>query len=435
MDSPAASADIFTIDFVPDEHWEEGSAALAERSLSNSGSRYASNSHQTPAVPGNTANHHAPAGSRSPQTLRSANSRSTSTASTSSRVSRNRVRTLDQFIGDRSNRMVSWLWDTMSRGCFQQWPLTLFGASGVGKSKLAMRLALSSLEQLPLTIADNQRRILTVEAVDFFRSFRRSLEINSVSDWRTRFQLAPVLLMDDLHQLLDYQDAQHELCEILDRRLEQDRPSILISNLSPLSMGLIPALASRLSAGFCCGLNAPGRTAMLTIVQRLFLIQNVPVELDEAALLLDAGTSDIGLIQQIVWRWKLEKGNVPFRLDDASESLKQMIGASGTKGLAPEKVLRATAKQFDCSVKDLKGSSRKSALIRARGVFIWICRNRLNLSFKKIGTLLGNRDHTTVMNGLEKAKTLLENDASVALAALRIQERLGILENVGLPDN
>lgn len=399
MESAAAAAEIFTIDFVP----EDGTTAAPWTGGSNSGATRSAN-----------------ATNERPSYVSGSSSRKILHGRTRDR------RALDQFIGDRSNRMVSWLWQQLNQGQFQQWPLTLHGPSGVGKSKLAMRLALTALEvAVPFHGAGSTDRVLTVDAKDYFRSFRRALEINSVADWRSRFESTPVLLVDDLQHLVDYPDAQHELCEILDRRIELEMPTVFVSSLSPLSSGLLPSLASRLAGGYCCALSAPGRQALLTIIQRLFQIQNTTITAEQADRLLDLGISDIGSINQIIWRWKLEKGSVPFQWETASASLRKLIGAVESS-LPPEKVLRATAKQFECSVKDLRGSSRKSNLVRARGVFIWICRTHLKLSFKKIGSLLGNRDHTTIMNGMEKTSGLLNDDRSIHLAVERILQRLGM---------
>lgn len=427
MDSPAATAEIFTIDFVPEDgEWMAGGAAEHRSTTPVSGLAVARNPRPESRVPSEP--------DRSSSSIACATS-SSPAISRRPLTNRRAVRSLDQFIGDQSNHLVNWLWQVLSRQQFHQWPLTLHGPSGVGKSKLAMRLALTAMDAVDRTDPASRLsspvatgRVLKVDGKDFYRSFRRSLEINSVTDWRQRWETAPVLLLDDLQHLLDHPDAQHELSEVLDRRLDREAPTLLVSGLSPLSMGLIPSLASRLSGGFCCGLSAPGRLAMLTIIQRLFVIQNVPISRAEAVGLLDLGVSDIGLVNQLVWRWKLEHADQPFVLSNASESVRQMVGSAGVAAVAPEKILRVTAKLFECTVKDLRGGSRKSGLVRARGVFIWICRHRLKLSFKKIGSLLGNRDHTTIMNGLEKIGSLLDTDAAVALALDRILQRLGLPE-------
>lgn len=427
MDFAASPAEVFTIDFVPDDALTGASGAdnlscsgasdstLADYQVSPRNARHS----VANGLGSNSLGSYGPNGRLS----------SRSSVFTNPRIGYpgggHFVSGLDQFIGDQSNSLIHWLWQSLKEKRFDYWPLTIFGPSGVGKTKLTNRLALTALQRVSSSPAGSAR-VLTINAKDFFRSFRRSLEINSVAQWRERFEQVPVLLLDDLQQLLDYSDIQHELCEILDRRLANNLPTILVSNVSPLTMGLLPALCSRLSGGFCCGLSAPGPDALLTIIQRLFAIHQITISDAEARGLMDCGVSEIGLINQIIWRWKLERSNSPFQLASASQALRKLVGAANEHVVPADKVLRATAKQFECLLKDLRGSSRKSTLVRARGVAIWICRSRLKLSFKAIGKLLGNRDHTTIMNGMEKTCSLLESDPAVALATDRILQKLGL---------
>ena len=66
------------------------------------------------------------------------------------------------------------------------------------------------------------------------------------------------------------------------------------------------------------------------------------------------------------------------------------------------------AKYFDYRNKDLTGKSRKADLVKARHVAMYLLREELGLQLTKVGELMGGRDHTTIMHGVDKIKGEIE---------------------------
>lgn len=65
---------------------------------------------------------------------------------------------------------------------------------------------------------------------------------------------------------------------------------------------------------------------------------------------------------------------------------------------------------FDISSATLKSKSRKKELVWARCIVIHYLRNNTALTLKKIGSMMGGRDHTTVIYQLEQYDDLLKYD-------------------------
>ncbi len=47
-------------------------------------------------------------------------------------------------------------------------------------------------------------------------------------------------------------------------------------------------------------------------------------------------------------------------------------------------------------------------MVRARQVAMYVLKKDLKLTFVEIGNILGGRDHTTVMHGVEKVEKMVE---------------------------
>jgi len=66
-----------------------------------------------------------------------------------------------------------------------------------------------------------------------------------------------------------------------------------------------------------------------------------------------------------------------------------------------------TADYFKVTIEDLCGPARGRAVVNARQVAMYLCRELTELSLPKIGQAFGGRDHTTVMHANRKVREQL----------------------------
>lgn len=80
-------------------------------------------------------------------------------------------------------------------------------------------------------------------------------------------------------------------------------------------------------------------------------------------------------------------------------------------------ILGSVAESFDLTVRELLGKSRATDVVNARSVVAHILRDR-GLSYDRIGKLLGDRDHSTIINALSKFDIYTRRDPRVSDAYL-----------------
>ena len=90
-----------------------------------------------------------------------------------------------------------------------------------------------------------------------------------------------------------------------------------------------------------------------------------------------------------------------------------------------ETILMAVASYYGTTVEALKGPRRHRAVAFPRAVAMYLCRNRLGLSYPAIGSVFGGKDHSTVMMAVRKIEAVVRREDAAVLHALeQIEWRL-----------
>jgi len=72
----------------------------------------------------------------------------------------------------------------------------------------------------------------------------------------------------------------------------------------------------------------------------------------------------------------------------------------------------------------LRGTTRRSQIVRARSLAMLLARQLTPLSYQQIGEYFGRRDHTTVIYACRKTETDLETDLELSRAAEEVKRKL-----------
>ena len=118
-----------------------------------------------------------------------------------------------------------------------------------------------------------------------------------------------------------------------------------------------------------------------------------------------------GAFNKVMASSKLEKKEVTLEL--AEKALKDIISPDQQKVITPEYIISVVAEHFHLTVADLCGNKRSSKIVMPRQIAMYLCRDIIDTSLKTIGKNLGNRDHTTVMHGIEKIEKEIQTNDNI----------------------
>ena len=92
--------------------------------------------------------------------------------------------------------------------------------------------------------------------------------------------------------------------------------------------------------------------------------------------------------------------------------LKDIISPNEKRVITPELITEIVADHFDLTPADIIGNKRNSKIVFPRQIVMYLCRHMTDTTLKIIGQYLGGRDHTTIMNGINKIEAELETSES-----------------------
>lgn len=279
-------------------------------------------------------------------------------------------------------------------------PLVLVGGSGSGKSQLVQGI----VRHWRTRFAPSQVEYFT--AADFCREVQAATDDNRLSAWRESIRSLRLLVIDDLHRLRPRPAFQQELQHAVDAITATGGVVVFTAEREPASVGhLDSGLRDRLSAGLTVRLQRPSLAARRAILQLAASARGtVLTDAELARLAQREASSPAELIGRVATATKprpavafppAEPASAPDHREDFAR-LKQIIAV--------------TARYFSITQAALTGPARRTSLVEARNIAVYLARRLTSLSYADIGRGIGGRDHTTIMHAERRLAERITHD-------------------------
>jgi chromosomal replication initiator protein len=92
--------------------------------------------------------------------------------------------------------------------------------------------------------------------------------------------------------------------------------------------------------------------------------------------------------------------------------------------ISVEEILKIVAEHFDVRVHDMRSSSRAKPIVVPRQVAMYLIKKVLDKSLVEIGKAFGGKDHTTVMNAIDRVRNLQASDSDMAKNIEELETRI-----------
>lgn len=293
-------------------------------------------------------------------------------------------------------------------------PLFIYGNSGLGKTHL--------LYAVINYIKKNHPRLTIVykKSEDFINELIAAIQRGDTASFKNRYRTADILLIDDIQFLAGKESTQEEFFHTFSALYEAGKQIILTSDRPPKEIKpLEDRLRTRFEGGLLADVQKPSFELRTAIIKKKAAELNIEISNDLVNYMAERLQHDIRQIEGALKRLK-----AVFSLTGSEitkESIDQVIsiidpGNIPTDALV-EKILSVTANYYGVKVEDIKSKKRNESVADARHIAVYIIRKLTELPFKKIGEIVGGRDHSTIMSSIDKVeiniKTKKNTDAEI----------------------
>lgn len=298
-------------------------------------------------------------------------------------------------------------------------PLYIFGDVGLGKTHLMMAIGHFILDN---NINSNVVYTSAQQfAEDYFLSTATKKGKEKIEQFYNHYRSADVLLVDDIQFLEGKVGTQEEFFKVFDYLHENNKQIVITSDRVANDLKLMARLKSRFNWGMIADIKVPDYDLRVNILKRKlsFLINNpkdVIIEiLERIAELFPNNIRDLeGAIRRyITYCVSLD---IPFTLENVNVALGGILPANYevvSKSKEFDKIKEAVSSYFRLSIEDITSPSRKTQIVYARNVAVYLIREKYKTPLKKIGEMFGKRDHATIAHGYDKIKQALNVDQHV----------------------
>ena len=293
-------------------------------------------------------------------------------------------------------------------------PLFLYGGVGLGKTHLMHSVAHYILQQDPTKkVLYVTSEVFTNELIDSIRNGNN----NSMTAFREKYRNIDVLLIDDVQFIIGKESTQEEFFHTFNSLHSANKQIIISSDRPPKDMETLEArLQSRFEWGLIADISSPDYETRMAILRKKEELDGYNIDDEVIRYIATNIKSNIreleGALNKLVALSNLEKREINISM--AEEVLKDIISPNQKREVTPQVILEVVAEHYGISVSDIIGGKRNAEIVTPRQVVMYLCREITDTPYKAIGILLGNRDHSTIINGDGKVRKQLQaNDGSL----------------------
>ena len=283
----------------------------------------------------------------------------------------------------------------------------IYGGSGLGKTHLLTAIQTEIKRTHPDFV------IMYVTCEQFTNELIAAIRAGSTEDFRMKYRVADLLLVDDIQFIAGKESTQEEFFHTFNS-LHDAHKQIVIASDRPAKE--IKSLEERLRTRFEWGLTAdvqpPDFETRVAIVKRKAELLHLDLPEDVAEFIANHLKNNIrqleGAVKKLNAYYMLE-GIQPV-ISVAQNAIKDILNETQPVPVTIEKIIGEVSRTFNVSPADIRGTKRNANVASARRVAIYILREVTGMSMEEIGREFSGRDHSTIVYSLKTMERDMKND-------------------------
>ena len=273
-------------------------------------------------------------------------------------------------------------------------------------------------------------KVLYVTSEQFTNEVIHSIRSGNAADMtklRDKYRTVDVLLIDDIQFIIGKESTQEEFFHTFNVLHAAEKQIIISSDKPPKEMETLEErFRSRFEWGLIADIQPPDYETRMAILQKNAEQCNKVIDDEVFSYVATNIKSNIreleGAFNKIIASSRLNK--IEIDLEMAKEALKDIIYPDKPKEINPTLIINVVAEHFGVKAEDITSKKRNSEIVEARQVVMYLCRYMTDTSYQNIGKILGKKDHTTIIHGVNKITDELQSNRELNHKIETIKKKL-----------
>ena len=297
-------------------------------------------------------------------------------------------------------------------------PLFIYGNSGLGKTHL-MHAIINRLRQ-----KNSDIKIIYTKGEDFTNQMISCLASKTMEDFRDKYRICDVLLIDDIQFIAGKISTQEEFFHTFNALFEEKKQIILTSDRPPRDIKTLEdRLQSRFEWGLIADIEPPDLELRIAIIKKKAEQVNVSIPDEVYTFLGENLRSNIRQIEGAIKKL----GALSFlngqkiTMEVARECIADLLEGAEPVSVTVDKIFSAIYRKYGISKEDILGKKRSKEIADARHISIFLIRELTDMSYPSISKIF-EKDHSTIMHSYDKMKKKVEEGEGSSQISLEISE-------------
>ena len=221
-----------------------------------------------------------------------------------------------------------------------------------------------------------------------------------------------MLIVDDIQEWATAVKTQDTFFHIFNHLFRNNKRIILASDRPPVDLkGMNERLLTRFSCGLIAELEKPNVQLCVDILKRKIKRDGLTIPDDVIRYIASTANGSVrdlqGVINSLLAYSVVYNCNIDMRL--AERVIKRAVKVDD-KPLTIDDILDTVCNHFNVTATAVNSKSRKRDLVQARQVSMYLAQKYTKMPASRIGKLVGNRDHSTVIHSCSQVERRMKVD-------------------------